>query len=75
MIEWMRLKKLRPANSARPHMLNIERCSYFKIHDIVLKNSPCFHIRTYESYYFDIYNLDIKVNTTAQFNLAKNYTP
>lgn len=27
MVEWLRLKKLRPLNSARPHLLNIERCS------------------------------------------------
>lgn len=74
MIEWLRLKKLRPSNSARPHMMNIERCSNFKIHDLTLKNSPCFHIRIVESFYFDIYNLDIKVNATAQFNLAKKFS-
>ena len=27
-----------------------------------------------QSYYFDIYNLDIKVNATAQFNLAKKFS-
>lgn len=75
MIEWLRLKKLRPLNSARPHMLNIERCEYFKIHDLILKNSPCFHIRTYVCFHFDIYSLDIKVNTTAQLNLAKLFAP
>ncbi len=54
-------------------MLNIERCSNFSIHDLILKNSPCFHIRTYASFYFDLFNLEIKVNTTAQLSLAKQF--
>lgn len=74
MVEWCRIKKLRPLNSQRPHLINIEKSSNFRIHDLILKNSPSFHIRTVESNYFDIFNLDIKVNTTAQFNLAKKFS-
>jgi hypothetical protein len=33
-----------------------------------------YHIKTHESNHFDIYNLDIKVNSTAQFNLAKKFS-
>lgn len=40
---------------------------------MILKNSPSFHIATSQCAYFEIYNLDIKVNTTAQFNLAKRF--
>ena len=52
----------------------IEGCQYFKIHDLILKNSPSFHIATHYCEHFEIYNLDIKVNTTAQFNLAKRFS-
>jgi len=44
------------------------------IHDLVLKNSPQFHIKLSQTIDTKIYNLDIKVNTTAQFDIIKrNY--
>lgn len=39
-----------------------------------MKNSPKFHLRIPGGKNFEIYNLDIKVNTTAQFNLFKKFS-
>lgn len=74
MIEWLQIKSLMPPGGKRPHLINIDNCSYMKIHDLVMKNSPSFHLRITQSFYFEIYNLDIKVNTTAQFNLMKKFS-
>ena len=41
------------------------------IHDLILKNSPKFHIRTSQTIGGTFYNLDIKVNTTAQLDIFK----
>lgn len=46
-------------------------CNFTSIHDIVLKNSPQFHLKFDECHDGEIYNLDIKVNTTAQIGLVK----
>ena len=73
-IEWLQIKSLMPPKSSRPHLFNIQSSSYFKIHDLVMKNSPSFHLRIPGGEHFEIYNLDIKVNTTAQFNLMKKFS-
>jgi len=41
---------------------------------LVLKNSPAFHLQTSQCTNGTFYNLDIKVNTTAQLDILKrNY--
>ena len=73
-LEWLQYKKYWPSGSKRPKLIVIEESDHFKIHDLVLKNSPSFHLATPQCAYFEIYNMDIKVNTTAQFNLAKRFS-
>lgn len=67
-------KKYLPNESARPHMMHFFRCRNTKIHDLVLKNSAQFHIKMDDCNTAEIYNLDIKVNTTAQINLLKHFS-
>lgn len=52
-------------------MLN---CNYTKIHDLVLKNSAQFHLKMDDCHDAELYNLNIKVNITAQINLVKRYS-
>jgi hypothetical protein len=67
-------KKYLPNESARPHMMHFYRCRNTVIHDLVLKNSAQFHIKMDDCNKAEIYNLDIKVNTTAQINLLKHFS-
>jgi polygalacturonase len=64
-------KKLLPDNNYRPHLIRLEKCTNIVIHDIVMKNSPQFHLKMDECYDAEIYNIAILVNTTAQINLLK----
>jgi polygalacturonase len=71
---WLVTKKYLPANSRRPHLIKTDFVRNLTIHDLVLKNSPCFHINAGQTIDAKIYNLDIKVNTTAQLDIIKrNY--
>ena len=70
---WLVTKKYLPANSNRPHLIAVDKARNLSIHDLVLKNSPCFHIRLGQSLDVVIYNLDIKVNTTAQLGILKRF--
>ncbi len=71
---WLVTKKYLPANSHRPHLIVSDLVTNLTIHDLLLKNSPCYHIITGQTVDARIYNLDIKVNTTAQLDIIKrNY--
>ena len=54
-------------------LLHFINCNFTSVHDLVLKNSPQFHLKYDECHDGTIYNLDIKVNTTAQINLVKRF--
>jgi hypothetical protein len=45
MVAWLNDKKLLPPGSSRPHLIFIEYVTNLKIHDLILKNSPSFHIK------------------------------
>ena len=71
---WLVTKKYLPANSRRPHLITTYFVINITIHDLVLKNSPCFHLKSDQTIDAQFYNLDIKVNTTAQLDIIKrNY--
>ncbi len=55
----------------RPHLINIVDSQFIKIHDLILKNSPQFHLKMDHCHDAEIYNVNIRVNTTAQINLLK----
>lgn len=44
------------------------------MHDITLKNSAQFHVKADAVHNSRYFNIDIKVNTTAQFNLLKKFS-
>ena len=48
-------------------------CNRTKINDLILKNSPQFHLKYDECHDGRIENLAIKVNTTAQLRLVKYF--
>jgi len=54
-------------------LLHFINCNFTNVHDLVLKNSPQFHLKYHECHDGLVYNLDIKVNTTAQINLVKHF--
>ncbi len=68
---WRNVKRLIPWQGSRPHLIRIEKFTNIKIHDIIMKNSAQFHLKMDECYDAELYNIDIKVNTTAQVNLLK----
>ena len=68
---WLVTKKYMPANSGRPHLITTDHTTNIVIHDLVLKNSPSFHIKLDQTVNGTLYNLDIKVNTTAQLDILK----
>jgi len=71
---WLVTKKYLPANSRRPHLITTDFVTNITIHDLVLKNSPCYHLKSDQTIDATFYNLDIKVNTTAQLDIIKrNY--
>jgi polygalacturonase len=67
-------KKLMKDSGDRPHLIHMSNCQYIKIHDIIFKNSPNFHLKMDGCHDAELYNINIKVNTTAQFNLLKKFS-
>ena len=71
---WLVTKKYMPSGTRRPNLIAINFCQKITVHDLVLKNSPSFHIRASQLIDSTFFNLDIKVNTTAQLDIFKrNY--
>ena len=71
---WLVTKKYMPSGTRRPNLIAIDFSQKIVIHDLVLKNSPSFHLRTSQLVDATFFNLDIKVNTTAQLDIFKrNY--
>lgn len=71
---WLVTKKYMPPHAGRPHLIVASFVENLLIHDLTLKNSPSFHIATSQVINATIYNIDIKVNTTAQLDILKrNY--
>lgn len=70
---WLVTKKYLPANSGRPHLIAVRMVKDLTVHDLTLKNSPCFHMKIDQTIDAVIYNIDIKVNTTAQLDILKRY--
>lgn len=71
---WLVTKKYMPPHANRPHLIASYFVERLVIHDLVLKNSPSFHIKADQTIDSTFYNLDIKVNTTAQMDIFKrNY--
>lgn len=71
---WIVDKKYMPAGAGRPHLITTDYVSNLNIHDLRLKNSPNYHIKLDQTIDTKIYNLDIRVNTTAQLDILKrNY--
>lgn len=60
-----------PAHANRPHLIATYFVDNLFIHDLTLKNSPSFHIKADQTSNATFYNLDIKVNTTAQLDILK----
>jgi polygalacturonase len=60
-----------PAGAGRPHLIAVNKATNLSIHDLTVKNSPCFHIKIDQSIDVTIYNIDIKVNTTAQLDIFR----
>ena len=67
-------QKLLPNQNARPHLVRISNSHNVKIHDLIMKNSPQFHLIIESSFDVEVYNLNIRVNTTAQVNLLKKFS-
>lgn len=68
---WLVSKKYIPPKSGRPNLIDVSGSTNLSIHDLTLKNSPKFHLKLGQSINITIYNLDIKVNTTAQLDIFK----
>lgn len=64
-------QKLLPSQGARPHLILLSQNTNLIIRDIVMKNSPQFHLKLDDCYDAELFNINIKVNTTAQLNLLK----
>lgn len=70
---WLVTKKYMPAGASRPHLIAVDRAKNLTVHDLVLKNSASFHLKIDQSIDVVIYNLDIRVNTTAQLDIFKRF--
>ena len=66
-------KYLNHSNS-RPHLILMENISNFIVRDLRLNNSANFHLKLHDVTNGTIYNLDIRVNLTAQINLLKHFS-
>lgn len=75
---WMLLflndKKFLPNENSRPHMFRYVDCNFTTMHDLVMKNSAQFHVKLDHCHDGLFYNINIKVNTTAQINLLKRFS-
>lgn len=58
----------------RPHLIHMVDTNFTKIHDMVWKNAAQYHLKMDSCHDSEIYNIDIKVNTTAQINLIKKFS-
>lgn len=70
---WLVTKKYMPAGAHRPHLISVDKTTNLTIHDLRVKNSPNFHIKIDQSLDVVIYNIDIRVNTTAQLDIFKRF--
>lgn len=71
---WIVDKKYLPAGSGRPHLIATDYSRNLVFHDLRLKNSPNYHMILDQTIDTVIYNIDIRVNTTAQLDILKrNY--
>ena len=68
---WIVTKKYMPSGAIRPHLIAIDNSRNMTVHDLTLKNAQTFHLRTTQTIGATFYNLDIKVNTTAQLDIFK----
>ena len=67
-------KKYLPNQNLRPHLFHFIDCNFTTMHDLVMKNSPQFHVKMDHCHDGLFYNINIKVNTTAQLNLVKRFS-
>lgn len=70
---WLVTKKYTPGGSSRPHLIAVDKATKLTFHDLTLKNSPCYHMRIDQSIDVTIFNIDIRVNTTAQLGIFKRF--
>lgn len=71
---WLVTKKYMPPHTGRPHLIAGTFNRNLTVNDLRLKNSPSFHLVVSQTVGAKFYNLDIKVNTTAQLDILKrNY--
>ena len=74
MLCFLASKKYLPDQNGRPHLLRYVNSNFTTMHDLVLKNSPQFHVKLDNCHDGLFYNLNIRVNTTAQINLVKRFS-
>ena len=67
-------KKYLENQNYRPHLVRLTSSSNISIHDITMKNSAQFHLKMDTCFDADLFNINIKVNTTAQLNLFKKFS-
>ncbi len=67
-------KKYLQNQNLRPHLFHFIDCNFTTMHDLVMKNSPQFHVKMDHCHDGLFYNINIKVNTTAQLNLVKRFS-
>lgn len=70
---WLVTKKYQPPGAGRPYLISVEKVKNLSIHDLILKNSAYYHINLHQAVDVKLYNLDIKVNTTAQLDIFKRF--
>lgn len=67
-------KKYLENQNYRPHLIHLTQNTHTVIHDIILKNSAQFHLKMDNCYDAELYNINVKVNVTAQINLFKKFS-
>ncbi len=72
-LDYFGINRYMPDQNARPHLILMERCTSIRIHDLVMKNSPQFHLKMDGCHNAELYNINIKVNVTAQANILKRF--
>lgn len=66
--------KLLTNQNQRPHLIRMVDCDFTTIHDVTMKNSAQYHLKMDHCHDGLLYNINIKVNTTAQINLVKKFS-
>jgi polygalacturonase len=74
MLLFLNDKKFLPDENSRPHMFRFVDCNFTTMHDLLLKNAAQFHVKMDQCHDGLFYNINIKVNTTAQINLVKRFS-